>query len=205
MTFKRPAYEQVTIAHGGNTVTLRPYLQAACTLEARYSLPALYEALQEHNFTIIKDIILMTSSSGYQDAAAFLSSIIGKPLSHFFRTVQQPLSELLIMFTPAPVKQAHTATPANFMTWADVYAALYDRATGWLHWTPETAWKATPTEINRAYMAHVEQLKTIHGSTDDQDTKQPDPHQAERNIADGLDPEFDREGLHALKYKGKVR
>ena len=65
MTFKRPAYEQVTIAHGGHTVTLRPSLQAACTLEARYSLPALYEALQEHNFTIIKDIILMTSSSGY--------------------------------------------------------------------------------------------------------------------------------------------
>ncbi len=206
MTFKRPAYEEVTIAHGGNIVTLRPSLRAACTLEARYGFPALYRALDELNLTTISEIILSCSSSR-QDGAAFLLGIPGKPLAPFFRSAQPPLAELLIMFVPAPVQRLDTGKSsgkAKPVTWPEVYAALYDRATGWLHWAPEQAWNATPTEIDRAYQAHIEQLKAIHGSGDDKDkqeTKQPNPEQVERNLADGLDPEFDRAGLRALKAK----
>lgn len=60
---------------------------------------------------------------------------------------------------------------------------------------------ATPTEIDRAYRAHLEKLKAIHGGGSDE--KEPDPEQAERNIAAGLDPEFDRAGLQALKSSGR--
>lgn len=202
MNFKRPAYEQVTIAHGGNTVTLRPSLQAACTLEARYGFPALYKALDELNYTIICEIIL-SASPNRQNAVAFLGGNLERPLSAFFRAVQQSIAELLIMLTPATDPKAKaTSSTAKPLTWPEIYAALYDRATGWLHWTPETAWNATPTEIDRAYWAHIEQLKAIHDSGDDkQETKQPDPEQAKRNKADGLDPEFDRAGLRALKAK----
>ncbi|MCQ1779159.1 hypothetical protein NOJ05_18300 [Neorhizobium galegae] len=162
MTYQRPAYEQVTIAHGRNTVTLRPTLRAAATLEARHGFPALFRALDDFNLSIISEIILATCSRR-EDAAAFLSRVEGRPLFPFFIPVRQPLAALVSMLTPAPDPNAKPST-GNPITWADVYAALYDRATGWLGWTPETAWNATPTEIDRAYAAHYEKLKAIHGS-----------------------------------------
>ncbi|AEH79573.1 hypothetical protein SM11_chr2319 [Sinorhizobium meliloti SM11] len=204
MTYQRPAYEQVTIAHGkNNTVTLRPSLRAAATLVDRHGFPALYRALDELNLTIISEIIL-TASEYRQDAAAFLSVLPGRPLFPFLLAVRQPLAELVSMFQPAPDPKAKPSTgKGKAMTWAELYAALYDHATGWLNWTPETAWNATPTEIDRAYNAHIDKLKAIHGSADDKPTgdKQPDPEQAARNVAEGLDPEFDRAGLRALKAK----
>lgn len=61
-----------------------------------------------------------------------------------------------------------------------------------------------PTEIDRAYSGLIAKLKAIHGSSEDE--KQPaktapDADLANRMKADGLDPEFDREGLRALKMK----
>lgn len=204
MNYQRPAYEEVTIAHGGSTVTLRPSLRAAVVLEARFGFPSLFRGLDEGNFTIIFDIILAASSSR-QDAAAFLAGIPGKPLSSFIMAVRAPLAELVTMLQPAPVQRLDTkaAPTGRPVAWADFYADLYEKATGWLGWTPEAAWNATPTEIDRAYSGHIAKLKAIHGSGEDekQAEKTPDPEQAARNIADGLDPEFDRAGLRALKAK----
>ncbi|MCZ7864744.1 hypothetical protein O9X98_25470 [Agrobacterium salinitolerans] len=201
MTYKRPAYEQVTIAHGGNTVTLRPSLRAATTLEARFGFPAMFRALDEGSFTIISEIILAASSPA-QDVAAFLAGIPGKPLSHFFDAVQAPLFQLVAMFIPAADKTAKpVANPGKPIPWPDYYSDLYEKATGWLGWTPDAAWNATPTEIDRAYSGHIAKLKTIHGSGDAKEDKQTDPEQAARNVEAGLDPEFDRAGLQALKAK----
>lgn len=198
---KRRAYEEVTIAHGGNAVTLRPSLRAATILEERFGIPALFRALDDLNLTIISEIILTMTSR--QNAAAFLSSVPGRPLLPFFLSVRAPLVELVSMLTPAPDPKAkHKPTTGKPMTWVEVFAALYDRATGWLGWTPEQAWNATPAEIDRAYRAHLEKLKAIHGGGTD--NKEPDPEQIERNIAAGLDPEFDRAGLHALKAFGRA-
>lgn len=197
----RPAYEQVTIAHSGNTVTLRPSLRAATTLEARFGYPAMFRALDEGSFTMISEIILVASSS-QQDAAAFLVGIHGKPLSHFFDATQAKLFQLVIMFTPAPDKNAKPNNGSGKpVAWPDFYADQYEKATGWLGWTPEQAWNATPTEIDRAFSGHLAKLKAIHGSGDDKSEKQTDPEQAARNAEAGLDPEFDRAGLQALKAK----
>lgn len=203
---KRRAFEQVEISHGGNTVSLRPSLRAATILEERFGLPALYSALDDLNFTIISEIILAShSSGGDRNAAAFLSSLSGRPLFPFFLSVRAPLFELVSMLTPAPEKRSQSLhSTGRQVTWAEVFAALYSRATGWLGWTPEQAWNATPTEIDRAYRAHLEKLKAIHGGGSD-DENEPDPEQAERNIAAGLDPEFDRAGLHTLKASGRQR
>lgn len=190
---KRRAYEEVTIAHGDHAVTLRPSLRAVTVLEDRFGILAIEKGLAELNFTIISEIIL-TLSTSRQNAAAFLSSLRGRPLSPFFASVHGPLAELVSMLIPAPdPKEKHKQTTGKPVTWAEMFATLYERATGWLGWTPEQAWNATPTEIDRAYRAHLEKL---NGGTDD---KEADSEQAERNIASGLDPEFDRAGLHALR------
>lgn len=190
MNLQRPAYEEVTIAHGGNTVTLRPTLRAATTLEARHGFPALFRAPFDFNMTVLSEIIL-TACSDRQSAAAFLSSLSGKPLFPFFMAVQQPLADLLSMFTLESDPKAPPSTGTDkLMPWLEVYRTLYRRATGALGWTPEAAWNATPTEITEAYVGRFGS-----GGT------QPDPEQAARNEALGLDPEFDRAGLRALKAK----
>lgn len=204
MTFQRPAYEEVRIAHGGSTVTLRPTLRAAATLEERHGFPALFRALDDLNFTIISDTILTASSP--QDGAAFLlSEAAGRPLFPFLMAVRQPVTDLVSMFMPAPDPKAQPSTGSSKpMPWAEVYGTLYDTATGWLGWTPETAWNATPTEITRAMSAHYDRLVTtgILVRDDKQPAaKAPDPEQAARNVAAGLDPEFDRDSLRALKVK----
>jgi len=203
---RRRAYEQVSIEHDGHVVVLRPSLRATTILEKRHGVPNLFRALDDLNVTVISEIILACATSR-QDAAALLSAVPARPLLPFFLSVRAPLADLVSMLTPEPKRHAtqlsHLRSMAKPMTWPQVFAALYDRATGWLGWTPEQAWSATPTEIDRAYRAHLEKLKAIHGGgTDD---KEPDPEQVERNIAAGLDPEFDRAGLHALKGKGRDR
>jgi hypothetical protein len=200
---KRPAYEQVTIAHGGRTVTLRPSLRAATILEARFGFPAMFRALDEGSFTMISEIILTASSP--QDAAAFLAGIPGKPLSSFIAAMRIPLAELVSMLMPAPIPRTDSkpaAPTGKSVAWADFYASQFEQATGWLGWTPEQVWNATPTEIDRAYSGHIAKLKAIHNSGgNDKQANEPDPEQAARNVADGLDPEFDRNALRALKAK----
>lgn len=193
MTYHRPAYEQVTIAHAGNIVALRPSLRAVATLEARHGFPALSRGLDEGSFTIVSEIILAASVSR-QDAAAFLGGNLGKPLLPFFIAVRRPLEELVSMFMPEPVQPLDMAPrTGKEMPWSEVYRDLYRVATGKLGWIPEAAWNATPNEINEAFIGRF-------GIGEDT-AKAPDPEQAARNIADGLDPEFDRAGLRALKAK----
>ncbi|MBX4874430.1 hypothetical protein HJA89_16270 [Rhizobium bangladeshense] len=164
MTYQRPAYEQVTISHGGNTVVLRPSLRAAATLVERHGFPGLFRALDDLNLTIISEIIL-AGSTNRQDAAAFLLSQAGKPLFPFVSAVRQPLGDLVSMFTPARDPKAK-ASKGKAISWAEAYAGLYGYATGWIGWTPEAAWNATPTEIDRAYVAHLDMLNAIHGSAE---------------------------------------
>lgn len=205
MTYKRPAYEEVRITLGGSTVTLRPTLRAAVTLEARYGFPTMFRALEEGSFTIISEIILAASSPATDGATFLLSEAAGRSLSSFIGRSRIPLAELVSMLMPAPDPQATNLRPSGkSIAWGEFYAHQFEQATGWLGWTPEQAWNATPTEIDRAYTGYIAKLKAIHGSGEDDkqaSAKAPDPEQAARNVADGLDPEFDRNALRALKAK----
>jgi hypothetical protein len=186
MIYQRPAYEQVTIAHGGNTVTLRPTLRAAAILEQRHGFPTLFRALDDFNFTIICEIIGATCARR-ADAAAFLTDLPGRPLLPLFLDVHQPLAELVSMFMPTPdPKQKPSAGKGKLTPWADYYRDLYGFATGWLGWTPEQAWNATPTEIDRAYSAHVEMLKAIHGSTDEKPAYDPLEEVSQEEVREGI-------------------
>ncbi|MBM3089251.1 hypothetical protein GFB56_00255 [Ensifer sp. T173] len=200
MTYQRPAYEQVTIAHGDHTVTLRPTLRVAATLVERHGFPALFRAVDDSNLSIISEIIL-TAATNRQDAARFLFFQAREPLLLFFIAVRQSLAELISMFQPATDPKASPSTgKGKPATWQEAYAALYGYGTGWLGWTQEATWTATPTEIDRAYSAHIDRLVMTGVITRDEKTeKAPDPEQVARNVAAGLDPEFDRAGIEALR------
>jgi hypothetical protein len=93
--------------------------------------------------------------------------------------------------------------PCKPVAWADLYADLYKLSTGWLGWTPDTAWNATLPEILNAFDGHIDLLKAVHGGGEDQsaDSSTMTNKQRQENIEAGLDPDFDRAGLRALKAK----
>lgn len=199
MTF-RLAYDEITLEHGGNTVRLRPSLRAASQLERLHDgFAGLFRRVAEFHVGTIRDIVLKAATDR-REAMAFLRSIDDAPLHAYQQTAQAPVADLCLAFIPAGDPDQPPSPNAKPMPWPDVYRELFRTATGWLGWSPDHAWNATPSEINEAFAAHVVMLKAIHGGTDDKtQSKTIDPDQAARNIADGLDPEFDRAGLRALK------
>ena len=118
--------------------------------------------------------------------------------------MQGPLLGLCQSLIPVPDEDTPEITTDEAMpsTWADAYRRLYSYGTGWLGWTPAETWAATPQEIADAFTAHIAKLKTIHGSNEPEDaTTGPDPEQRAQNLAEGLDPDFDRSAFNALKFK----
>ena len=188
MIKQRPAYEEVTIAFGECSVTLRPTLRAASILEQRYGVHALFKAVQDGNYTILSDIIRMASYG--EGGHSFLAKHDGKPLFQFLAVVQVPILKLLLMFQPEQGGQDSTAsqyTQGNLHSWSDFFGDLFQLATGWLGWTPDQAWNATPNEIIRAHAGYIKKHEAIYGTSNQGNSHNP------------KDEEFDREGLHALK------
>lgn len=198
----RPAFDEITLAHGDVTVRLRPSLRAASTLERSHDgFELLARRIDEFHTGTVREII-MTAATDRKDAAAFLSAMSRLPLRRFVEIAQASVTGLFMGLIPASEVGAKPSPDTKPMPWREVYRALFRTATGWLHWTPEAAWNATPTEINEAFAGHVAMLKAMHGAADDKPAdRQPDPAQAESNVANGLDPEFDRAGLRALKAR----
>lgn len=205
MTF-RPAYD-VALEYGGHTVFLRASLRAATYLEALHNgFPALLtKATQGHTGTLRQ--IILNSATDRSAAQNLLDTMKGAKLIGVQQFLITPAFALITaLMTPdlangqAEAAKAPTGKPIK---WADLYADLYKIATGWLGWTPDTAWNATLPEIMQAFDGHIEQLKAVHGSADDDATETPgmSVDQRQANIDAGLDPDFDRAALHALKAK----
>lgn len=197
----RPAYDEIVLEHGSHAVILRPSLRAASTLERSHDgFERLFQRIAEFHTGTMREIIL-TAASDRKEAAGFLTAMSRLPISRFVEIAQASLAYLVVGFIPQPDDSAKPAQ-GKAVPWREAYRDLYRYATGWLHWSPDQAWNATPTEITDALSGHFEMLKAIHGSADDKPAeRQPDPEQAARNEAAGLDPTFDRAGLHALKAK----
>lgn len=195
----RPAYDEIVLEHGSNAVILRPSLRAASTLERSHDgFDRLFQRLAEFHNGTVREIIL-TAATDRQDAARFLDTMSRLPISRFAEIAQASLVRLVAGLVPQPEAGAKPSQ-GKTVPWREAYRDLYRYATGWLHWSPDQTWNATPTEISDALSGHFDMLRLIHGEAED-DKPQPDPEQAARNEAAGLDPEFDRAGLQTLKAK----
>lgn len=202
----RPAYDVIVLEHGSHAVILRPSLRAACTLERLHDgFANLFRRVSEFHLGTIHEII-MQAATDRKEAIAFLQAVANLPLRRVVEIAQAPLARLCMGFMPQPETDTNPAANAKPMPWRDVYRQLYRTATGWLGWTPEATWNATPTEISEAFDAHVSKLNALNGVEDGKPAeRQPDPEQAARNEAAGLDPEFNRAGLQALKARHQGR
>lgn len=195
------AYEEQKLVYGPHTVTLRPTLRAATMLEKLHAgFPALLDRLGQFHLGTVRAII--TYSASEREASALLAYASTQPLSRFQAAAQEPLFALVSNLLPEPPADPQRPQPTARPTpWSTFYRHLFGYATGWLGWTPAEAWAATPTEITRAFHAHVESLKAIHGSADQDDPNAMTDEQRAQNIAEGLDPEFNRNALRSLKSR----
>lgn len=205
---KLSAYQEIALEYGGNTVFLRPSLRAATRLERLHDgFPALLHKIEEFDTGTVKAII--TYSADRQDAERLLNHAAKQPLLGFVQAAQSPLFDLVTALLPnAPDITDDQAAPTtgNSMPWAEVFNDLFGLATGWLGWTPQTAWQATPQEITDAFTAHIAKLKAIHGTADDEGEAKPHSKTEHQKIVEqGFDPEFDRAGLFALKDMGTFK
>lgn len=202
MTFA--ARNEITMTLGAHAVRCRASLRAATHFVRLDGFADLPRRITEFNLGTIRDLITVTATDR-QEAAAFLDQIGRTPLQAVADAVAVPMLALVAGFVPAADDDAKPADPkATPMPWPKVYRELFRKATGWLGWTPEKAWNATPTEISEAFAGHMEKLKAIHGAPEKDADQKPDTYSAEqlRKIEEqGFDPAFDREGLRALKAK----
>jgi len=198
------AYDAIALEYGGNAVFLRPSLRAALHLERLHGgFPELLSKIEEFDTLTIWQVI--TTAAGMETTEPLFAHAAAHPLKDFQRAAQGPCIELVAAFFPetseTTTKQPSTATPTP---WGELFKELYGFATGWLGWTPETAWNATPQEITDAFTAHIAKLKAIHGEAEDTDTGTT-AEQRKQNTDMGLDPDFDRAGLRALKDLSEMR
>lgn len=199
---KRPAYEEVEIAIGTASVRLRPSLRAAANLEQEFGLPGLIEqALQCHLGNTAK--IIRRCAIDRKEAEALVAAIHQAPISEIADALTEPLFRLINGFVPRQEETQKAAT-GKPTPWAEFYRQLYRLGAGWLGWTPETTWNATPTEITEALDGLHAKLKALHGGTDNTDEAKTYSPEQLKEIEDlGYDPAFDREGLHNLRDKLK--
>ncbi len=196
----QPAYAEVTLAHGGITVRLRPTLRAAVQLERLHDgFEPLFRKVDEFDTGTVRAIIV-TAASERSDAIALMTAAAQLPLREVKRSFHAPVIALCRGLIPTAEAKDDKKAPraAKPLPWADAYRQLFKLATGWLEWTPQATWDATPDEIVLAFEGHLEKLKAIHGAPEEEDNG-PSEEQRAANEAAGLDPEFDRAGLQSLK------
>ena len=181
---------------------LRPSLRAATTLERLHDgLAPLFAHLEAFHLGTVHAVI--RASAADPDAAdAFLEAHADAPLRAFRDLTLAPILDMLAGLIPdtGTKDSAETSKPSGPpRPWSEAYRDLYSYATGWLGWTPAEAWAATPTEIARAFAAHLDMLRAVHGGEASDEAS--DPSQRADNEALGLDPTFDRKGLAKLKAR----
>lgn len=204
MTIRR-AVERITITDGTATATLRPSLRAGYRLIAKYGMGKLYHGIAEGNLSILYDVAL---EAGGERAATVLERSVQYGLEKALRAAQIPF----FLFVGACIGIGDDNTEKHPVDIAeakgepfDLLKALtefFEVGTGWLGWTPEETWNATPAEIMAAQRGNIAKLKAIYGSTDKEAPNQPEaytPEQLNQIERQGFDPAFDRDGITALK------
>ena len=197
--------EPIMIIHDDRRIELRPSLRAAYLLEQKHGLTKLWFGALQGSLTVINDIVSAASPYPYE-ARELIADMIADDGVLSLLDLQDSLAEFISMSFglndgAEDDERSSNANPGKSQSITERLVSLYEYATGWLGWTPETAWTSTPAEIMTAFNGHVAKLKAIHGAKDDSD--QPDTVK-EYNPADHeISPEQLRENLARLKALSK--
>lgn len=163
------AAEEITIRIDGERIVLRPTLRVALRLERRHEgLAALVAKIQDGDVAAIADV-LREHTSTWSDVPTFIESL-GVPhglyagVEHLIPALVAHVYALAGVDLAEPQKDAPTPKRApSRETFADHLEHLFRIGTGWLGWSPETTWNATPAEIRAARSGYIELQNALAG------------------------------------------
>lgn len=157
----RLADDDVQIKLGPQTVSLRPTLRAAFRLEQKYDgFHNLIRAVAGGNLSAISDVI----KEGCGQATAltdFLDTTDDLPLAISLDLLISPICAFILSL--GGIETAIQIVAREPIAFVDYHTKLFRIATGWLGWTPDQAWNATPAEILEAQQGRAEMLASIFG------------------------------------------
>jgi hypothetical protein len=191
------ANDEVSIELASREIVLRPTLRAAVRLERKFGgFDSLLKLITDQNISAMAAIVEETSS-GENDLLEFLAYAPERALAIKVGALVSPLVSLVLALAGVDTDDLDAAhkrseTPSKRVPFAEHHARLFRLATGWLGWTPETTWNATPAEIIEAYKGRVEMLKAIFGGNEDEQSSIEEQKRALH------EDHFDRAGLRML-------
>jgi hypothetical protein len=199
-TALQPASE-ILLRHGPYAVTLRASLRAAVALETMAGgIAAVWDDIARQKLTALYAVIRATATDR-NEAERLLAYAATKPLGPLVIEAQAAcLALLMVILAPAQGGATNTETTTGpEIPLRQFYTELFSLATSWLHWPPSEVWNASVAEIVTALEAQAERdLRRVRVTPEDEGAK---AAQRQANIAAGLDPDFDRAGLQALKSR----
>jgi hypothetical protein len=157
--------DEIAISYDDLRVFCRPTLRAAMNLNRRYGLANLLDDVVQGSLSAIRAVIEMTADD--LDIASFIDVA---PLQQVMSACQPAAYSLLLAMIAADEKR-DDGGEGEPMSFADFFRQLFSIGTGWLGWTPETTWNASPAEILAAYRGQIAKLEAIHGTSDDKPKK----------------------------------
>ena len=185
----------------GEAYELRPSVRASMLLVRRHQLNGLFAAAQDFNITVIMDVLREAAIS----PKLLLADIAAIGLGNVRNRLTGPLAEFVLAVAGIDPDNTTPPEPApgKQISPDEAFTKLFEFATGWLGWTPEEAWNATPSEIIAAKNGRTDLitdvLKAVFGSGEaEKSDTQYTPEQVAQIIASGTDPAFDRAGLAKL-------
>jgi hypothetical protein len=101
-------------------------------------------------------------------------AVIGEFIAHPFLETQvwdagldnlkAPLLAFLMQLAGKDDDQEAANDNAPLIPYSTYYERLFGIGTGWLGWSPEITWSATPAEITAAYKGRIAMLRAMLGS-----------------------------------------
>lgn len=137
--------DDIVVELAGEAFALRPTIRAGLRLVRRHGLPALAAAARDFNVAVIMDV-LREAAIKPELLPAEIATI---GLGNVRNKLTGPLSQFALAVAGIDPDDATMAQPptGKRMSHTEFFTRLFEIATGWLGWTPEDAWNATPAEI----------------------------------------------------------
>jgi hypothetical protein len=148
---------------------LRPTLRAAFDLNRDYSgFHKLYDAILDGSYSACADLISATCT----DPRSWIAYAC-VPSSNAVREVLEARDQLIrvvLALTGDDADGRKAQSPGKPMPFDEYHEHLFKIGGGWLGWTPEATWNATPAEILAAFAGRQDMLKVLFGKREDEET-----------------------------------
>lgn len=137
-------------------ITLQPSLRAAYRLERKYGFQKLLQMVSTGSLIAIADVI--REGAGESVVTRYLDSLESMSLHIAIDRLIGPCVEFIYALVGVDPDAPEPKSPANQISLEQHYVNLFRFATGWMQWTPDQAWQASPAEIMEAHKGRIEML-----------------------------------------------